>query len=54
MLTDLIEQPDRVIYGTIIPTEAEGFVGDYYINTDTKTIYGPKNSDNTWPNGVNY
>lgn len=54
VLTDLIEQPDRVIYGTIIPTEAEGFVGDYYINTDTKTIYGPKNSDNTWPNGVNY
>lgn len=37
-------------YGTVAPTNVVGNNGDFYINTATNMLYGPKNS--TWPAGV--
>ena len=36
--------------GTVAPTAGDGNDGDYWINTTTWMIYGPK--DGTWPAGV--
>jgi hypothetical protein len=37
--------------GTTLPTSAIGVNGDFYINTATNTLYGPKASG-SWPAGV--
>jgi len=39
-----------ILSGTADPT-TEGEDGDFYINTDTSTLFGPKASG-TWPSGV--
>ena len=38
--------------GTIDPISAWGAPGDVYINSVTKTLFGPKSYDGTWPVGV--
>lgn len=55
-LLDLLEAPSRVIIGINDeqPQTDQGKEGDYFINQTTRTIYGPKISDTTWPQGINY
>ena len=40
-----------ILNGTINPTSAIGLDGDFYINTTTVAIFGPKMSGN-WPTGI--
>lgn len=40
-----------VLNGTIAPVDAQGTDGDFYIDTTTSTIYGPK-AAGVWPAGV--
>jgi len=55
-LLDLLEAPSNVIVGINDqqPTPDQGKQGDYFINQNTRTIYGPKISDTEWPQGINY
>lgn len=41
-----------VLNGTADPDNAAGKSGDFYINTGTLTLFGPKAEDGTWPVGV--
>jgi hypothetical protein len=41
-----------IIKGVSIPEKETGSNGDYYLNTQTNTLYGPKSSG-IWPVGVN-
>jgi hypothetical protein len=38
--------------GTTDPISTLGAPGDMFINSQTKTLFGPKNLDGTWPAGV--
>lgn len=40
-----------VLNGNVPPSNLQGNDGDFYINTSTNTIYGPK-ANGTWPSGV--
>ncbi len=40
-----------VLNGNVAPSNLQGNDGDFYINTSTNTIYGPK-TNGTWPTGV--
>jgi len=40
-----------VLNGNVVPSNFQGNDGDFYINTSTNTIYGPK-ANGTWPSGV--
>ena len=40
-----------VLNGNVVPTNVQGNDGDFYINTITNTIYGPK-ANGIWPSGV--
>jgi hypothetical protein len=42
------DSTNTIISGTGPPTSAVGFNGDFYIDTATSTMYGPKASDE-WP-----
>ena len=55
-LLDLLEAPSRVLMlsGTNTPNNSVGKAGDYAINNETKTIYGPKPSDSEWDLGIKY
>ena len=55
-LLDLLEAPSRVIVGIADeqPQSDQGKEGDYFINQNTRTIYGPKISDTEWAQGINY
>ena len=55
-LLDLLEAPSNVIIGINDqqPAADQGKQGDYFINQNTRTIYGPKLSDTEWPQGINY
>ena len=48
ILQSLQEAPSRVYQSTGAPENDLGKVGDYYIDTATQTIYGPKPSQNSW------
>lgn len=48
VLQNLIEAPSKVITGTGAPSEELGNIGDYYVDTNTQTVYGPKTSQNSW------
>jgi hypothetical protein len=39
-------------YGTVDPTAGVGVPGDWYINTTTDYLFGPKAENNTWPPGT--
>lgn len=41
-----------ILNGTVAPTSGDGVDGDFFLNTATSTLYGPKASG-TWPSGVN-
>lgn len=53
VIENLNEAPSGVILSAVPPTNANGQQGDYYINTTTQTIYGPK-TDAGWNTGINY
>ena len=53
VIENLNEAPSGVILSTVAPIESDGQEGDYYINTTTQTIYGPK-TDTGWNTGINY
>ena len=40
-----------VLNGNVVPSNLQGTNGDFYINTSTNTIYGPK-ANGSWPSGV--
>lgn len=40
-----------ILNGTVAPTSGDGVDGDFFLNTTTSTLYGPKASG-TWPAGV--
>ncbi|WP_116380837.1 hypothetical protein [Cupriavidus taiwanensis] len=40
-----------ILSGSVDPTDSVGNNGDYYINTSTSTLFGPK-ANGTWPAGV--
>ncbi|CAG9184540.1 hypothetical protein LMG23992_05261 [Cupriavidus laharis] len=42
---------NTILSGSVDPTSGVGNDGDYYINTSTSTLFGPK-ADGTWPPGV--
>ena len=48
LLTSLIEAPSRVYQNSGAPANDLGKIGDYYIDLDTQTIYGPKASVTQW------
>lgn len=48
VLTNLKEAPSKIFYNVGKPASDLGFVGDYYIDTDTQTVYGPKTTINSW------
>ena len=48
LLTSLIEAPSKVYQNSGAPANDLGKVGDYYIDLDTQTIYGPKASVTSW------
>lgn len=48
ILQSLQEAPSKVYQSTGAPENDLGKVGDYYIDTATQTIYGPKPSQNSW------
>jgi hypothetical protein len=55
-LLDLLEAPSNVIVGAgnQQPASDQGKQGDYFINQNTRTIYGPKISDMEGTQGINY
>jgi uncharacterized membrane protein YdfJ with MMPL/SSD domain len=48
ILQSLQEAPSKVYQESGIPNPDLGKSGDYYIDIDTQTIYGPKPSQNSW------
>jgi septal ring factor EnvC (AmiA/AmiB activator) len=48
LLTSLIEAPSKVYQNSGVPANDLGKAGDYYIDLDTQTIYGPKASLTQW------
>ena len=48
LLTSLNEAPSKVYQNSGSPADDLGKVGDYYIDLDTQTIYGPKASVTSW------
>ena len=48
LLTSLNEAPSKVYQNSGAPADDLGKVGDYYIDLDTQTIYGPKASVSNW------
>jgi hypothetical protein len=47
-MSNLQEAPSKVLLGTGTPSLDLGKIGDYYIDTDTQTVYGPKPTINSW------
>jgi len=45
VLTSLIEAPSNILYGKTNPLRDTGNINDYYINTETNLIFGPKTND---------
>jgi hypothetical protein len=48
ILQSLQEAPSQVYQQSGIPDADLGKPGDYYIDIDTQTVYGPKPSQNSW------
>jgi hypothetical protein len=55
-LLDLLEAPSKVFVGSIneTPTINQGKQGDFFLNPESRLIYGPKISDTEWGLPVNY
>jgi len=52
VLQNLKEAPSKVLSGIQIPITDIGDIGDYYIDTDSQLIYGPK-TELGWGSGIN-
>jgi hypothetical protein len=48
LLASIQEAPSIVIHGNGDPVDTIGKTGDYYVDKDTDTIYGPKPYRNSW------
>lgn len=48
LLQSLQEAPSKVYKDQGAPDPTLGKIGDYYIDTDTQTVYGPKLTINSW------
>jgi hypothetical protein len=48
LLTSLLEAPSKVYQDYGIPANDLGKLGDYYIDLDSQTVYGPKLSSTNW------
>ena len=53
LLTSLQEAPSKVYQASGAPTNTLGKLGDYYINLDNQSIYGPKLQADDWGQPVN-
>jgi Domain of unknown function (DUF4082) len=47
--TDVASGGSTILSGTSTPTAGTGAVGDYYLDTDDRTLYGPKNAETFGP-----
>lgn len=54
LLSSLLEAPSKVYQEPSIPNQSLGKIGDYYIDTQNKLIYGPKLVTDSWGMGINY
>ena len=45
VLTSLIEAPSNILFGETNPLMDTGNINDFYINTETNLIFGPKTND---------
>jgi hypothetical protein len=45
VLTSLIEAPSNILFGETNPLSDTGNINDFYINTETNLIFGPKTND---------
>lgn len=54
LLSSLLEAPSKVYQQPGTPTRSLGKIGDYYIDTQNKLIYGPKLVADSWGTGINY
>jgi hypothetical protein len=52
-MTNLVEAPSKVYQASGVPENNLGKLGDYYINLDNQSIYGPKAQANDWGQPVN-
>lgn len=54
LLSSLLEAPSKVYQEPSTPNQSLGKIGDYYIDTQNKLIYGPKLVTDSWGMGINY
>ncbi len=48
VLDNITEAPSRVFRGAGAPANSIGTIDDYYIDTETQRVYGPKPNQNSW------
>ena len=53
LIDNLIEAPSNVLTDSGLPESDSGNTGDYYINTESNKIFGPKFSDTEWGTALN-
>ena len=53
VMTNLVEAPSKVYQASGVPENNLGKLGDYYINLDNQSIYGPKAQADDWGQPVN-
>ena len=53
VMTNLVEAPSKVYRASGVPENNLGKLGDYYINLDNQSIYGPKAQADDWGQPVN-
>ena len=53
VMTNLVEAPSKVYQASGVPENNLGKLGDYYINLDNQSIYGPKLQADDWGQPVN-
>lgn len=53
VMTNLVEAPSKVYQASGGPSNNLGKLGDYYINLDDQSIYGPKAQTDDWGHPVN-
>jgi len=53
VMTNLVEAPSKVYRASGVPENNLGKLGDYYINSDDQSIYGPKAQTDDWGHPVN-
>lgn len=52
VMQNLIEAPSKVIVSTVSPAVTNGNINDYFVNTSTNQIFGPKTNEG-WGTPVN-